>query len=76
MRLPAEVLLEGGGLFVGTSEGGRVSIVPFIKGGDAERGTRIAVGGPLYGTGATISRLIEALEAAVSETNSNDSRRE
>lgn len=68
MELPAEVNLEGGGLFVGTSENGRVSIIPFRKGGDVEKGMTISVGAPFYGTGIMIDELISALEAARGET--------
>lgn len=67
MMLPAEVQLENGGFFVLASEGGRVSIVPFRKGGDVEKGMTVRLGVPFYGTGNMVNELISALEAARDE---------
>lgn len=69
MRLPAEVELEGGGFFVAVSDGGMVSIVPFRKGGDVEKGMTVRLGLPFYGTGIMVDELISALEAARDEAN-------
>lgn len=75
MKLPSEIQLKGGGLFVGTSEGGLVSVVPFRKGGDVEKGMIVTVGTPFYGTGTMIKELISALVAALDEIDDGRSRR-
>lgn len=64
MRFPKKVELEGGGLFISTSEGGKILIVPFRKGGDVNKSITTSVGWPLYGTVIMVDKLIEALEAS------------
>lgn len=58
---------EGGGFFVGVTEGGRVSIIPFRKGGDVEKGVTVRLGMPFYGTGIMVNEFISALAAARDE---------